>query len=135
MVRVVSGYRGADVKPRRNQPERALQKAVCEALDFAGVRYFHVPNERRSAIEAKRLSAEGVKKGVSDLFFPYALNGLPRMGVIELKSETGSLSREQRAWRDYFISIGYDWACLKTVESVVETLTFWRVPGASRIRL
>lgn len=132
-------WKGPDVsggrKPRRNQPERALQKAVCEALDLAGVRYFHCPSERKDAREAKMLSALGVKAGVPDLCFPYALNGLPRTAWIELKSETGSLTAAQKDWRDYLVSIGNEWACLRSVEAVVETLTFWRVPGASRIRL
>lgn len=123
------------VKDPRADPERQLQRQVCKALDLAGVVYFHCGNERAGRIERMMLAAEGVKAGVPDLGFPFALSGLPRMGWVELKSKAGSLTTEQRWWRDYLKSCGHEWACLKSVESVVETLTFWRVPGASRIRL
>ena len=123
------------LKERRADPERQLQRSVVTILDAAGVVFFHCGNERASRIERMMLSAEGVKPGVPDLGFPFASGGYGRMAWIELKAAKGSLSPAQREWRDYLKSIGHEWACLRSVEAVVETLVFWRVPKAERIRL
>lgn len=87
---------------------------------------FAVPNGTRTTPSiAKRMKAEGVLKGVSDIFLP-----LPRHGYhglfIEMKSMTGSATPEQRefieAMRDAgyaaFVCHGYD----KAKQTIIEYL-------------
>lgn len=66
------------------------------------VRIFAIPNGgKRSLSEACRLKVEGVSAGVPDLFIP-AWNLW-----IEMKSEKGRLSTEQKDWITYLASIGH----------------------------
>lgn len=68
---------------------------------------FHVPNGGlRSKSEAKRFKACGVKSGVPDLFLPVARNGSNGL-FIELKTEKGKVSKEQKFWIDELNKQGY----------------------------
>ena len=70
---------------------------------YAGVRIFAIPNGGyRSKSFAMKLKAEGVSKGVPDLF-------VPEMALwIEMKREKGGVvSAEQKDWMAYLDSIGY----------------------------
>ena len=70
---------------------------------YTGVRIFAIPNGGyRSKSLAMKLKAEGVAKGVPDLF-------VPEMALwIEMKREKGGVvSPEQRDWMDYLKNIGY----------------------------
>ena len=62
---------------------------------------FHIPNGgRRSAAEAGRFKAMGVKAGVPDLFLPVPKGGYSGL-FIELKRKNGgTLSDTQRDWLD-----------------------------------
>lgn len=74
-------------------------------------RTFAIPNGGgRSKREAGRLKAEGVRKGVSDIFVSIPLHeryagsaGL----YIEMKSMVGRVSPEQQAWIDDSRALGY----------------------------
>jgi hypothetical protein len=61
---------------------------------------FHCPNGgKRDAITGGQMRALGVKPGVPDLLMPIARhpwNGL----AIEMKSSTGTASKEQKEWMD-----------------------------------
>ncbi|MHB0967410.1 MAG: VRR-NUC domain-containing protein [Bellilinea sp.] len=59
---------------------------------------FAIPNggARHPAVAVK-LKAEGVKRGVPDIFLPLARGGYYGL-FIELKTETGRPTREQREW-------------------------------------
>lgn len=68
---------------------------------------FAVPNGTRTSISiARRMKAEGVRKGVADIFLP-----LPRGGshglFIEMKAAKGSASPEQRAFIEAMREAGY----------------------------
>jgi len=68
---------------------------------------FAIPNGTRTSMDiARRMKAEGVKKGVSDICLP-----LPRGGshglYIEMKSDTGSASPEQKAFITAMREAGY----------------------------
>lgn len=70
--------------------------------NYLPVRIFAIPNggARHPAVAAK-LKAEGVRKGVLDLF-------IPEWRVwIEMKTETGRMSKEQKDWKQYLESCGY----------------------------
>lgn len=71
---------------------------------YRGVRIFAIPNGgARRPSEAGRLKAEGVSKGVPDLFVPaWAL-------WVEMKrTKGGVVSDEQRDWMEYLRSLGYE---------------------------
>ena len=68
---------------------------------------FAIPNGTRTSMGiARRMKAEGVKKGISDICLP-----LPRGGscglFIEMKSGTGSASPEQKAFITAMREAGY----------------------------
>lgn len=49
--------------------EHKLQVNICKYLDLIKIPYFAIPNGgQRNIIVASKLKAEGVKKGVADLF-------------------------------------------------------------------
>ena len=64
---------------------------------FPGLKWmFHIPNGgKRSAAEAARFRAAGVKSGVSDIFVPKAEGGYHGL-FIELKAMDGRPSDKQR---------------------------------------
>lgn len=83
-------------------------------------RTFAIPNGGgRSKREAGRLKAEGVKAGVSDIFCSVARGGLHGL-YIEMKSPTGSPSREQTAWVNESIDEGYAGAVCRGADLAFE---------------
>lgn len=70
-------------------------------------RTFAIPNgSGRTKREGGRLKAEGVRRGVSDIFV--ALPCQPWAGLfIELKSSLGKVSSEQHEWCDESNKVGY----------------------------
>ena len=93
--------------------EHAEQAALFSWADFARGRYtelvlmFAIPNggHRHKAV-AVRMKAEGVKPGVPDICLPVPRG--PWHGLyIELKTEAGSVSREQRHWLALLSRQGY----------------------------
>lgn len=74
--------------------------------EYAG-RLFAIPNGGlRSKAVAVKLSLEGVRKGVPDLFLP--VPNIEYIGFfIELKKHSGKVSREQKDWVEYLSSVGY----------------------------
>ena len=68
---------------------------------------FAVPNGGlRDLGTAIKMKAEGVKKGVPDLFLPLAKKGYHGL-FIELKTETGKASKEQKEWIEKLNANGY----------------------------
>ena len=83
----VIGPRQADIIS-----EKELLATVLELADAYGWMCFHIFETRRHA----RVSS----KGFPDLVLGRRINQEVDIIVAELKSESGSLSPEQRAWRD-----------------------------------
>lgn len=72
---------------------------------------FHIPNGGLRDIKtAKKLKAEGVKAGVPDIFLPVSKQGYHGL-FIELKSEVGVLSKEQKEMLKELNAQGY-YACV-----------------------
>lgn len=68
---------------------------------------FAIPNGTRTSIGiARRMKAEGVRKGVADIFVPVARGGFHGL-FIEMKSETGSATPEQREFVAAMRMAGY----------------------------
>lgn len=75
-------------------------------------RIFAIPNGgKRGKREAHKLVVEGVSAGVPDLFVPEDL-----LWVEMKRKKGGSLSKEQKDWRDYLLSIGHKWIVAKGFE-------------------
>lgn len=104
---------GVELSDVKFRDEHAEQAALFSWAGFAQGRYpelalmFAIPNggHRHKAV-AVRKKAEGVKPGVPDICLPVPRG--PWHGLyIELKTETGSVSREQRRWLAMLSRLGY----------------------------
>jgi hypothetical protein len=104
------------------RPEQALQRNVVKMLDTIlpqPSHFHHVPNGGgRSKIEAAILKGQGVKRGVPDLmiFAPGAVV------AIEMKSEGGRTSPDQKAVMEKLRQCGVHTAVCRSVDDVLETL-------------
>ena len=113
-----------------NQTEHEIQKAViryCRTIEKYDNRYsyiFAVPNGgKRDVRVAKKLKAEGVISGVSDLVIPLPV-GFYHGAFIEVKRIGGRATDNQKTFlrimaeRGYFCAITYGYE--ETVEAIVK---------------
>lgn len=85
----------------------------------------HVPNGgRRDKIEAKHLKQQGVKPGVPDLCLPVA-RGKYHGLYIEMKTETGRPTDEQKWWGEQLLEQGYMWEICHGWQSAVRVLEWY----------
>ena len=92
--------------PTRGPSEHSIQVQICEWLDFCRVLYMSIANgahlagdRRRKAIQMNKLKAEGLQVGIPDMMIITPPPTDPGSRVwVEAKTQTGSLSREQREW-------------------------------------
>lgn len=130
---VAHAQRARAPKPRRDEEHNeqvvffnrvmALAANAGAVYAVAARRTFAIPNGgARSKREAGRLKAEGVRAGVSDVFC-----ALPRGGwsglFIEMKSSTGTASKEQRQWLEESNSVGYLGVVCRGAD---EAFTVWK---------
>lgn len=67
----------------------------------------HSPNGgHRSKIAGAQMKALGTKPGFLDLILPVRSGNYPGL-VIEMKSDVGTLTKEQKEWRDHFEAQGW----------------------------
>ena len=96
---------------------------------YKGVRIFAIPNGGyRGKSQAMKLKAEGVSKGVPDLFCPELYLW------IEMKREKGGIvSPEQKEWLEYLASVGYKTMICRGLDDakaqVVEFTQAFSAPG------
>ena len=115
------------MRAARANPEAALQVRVKEYLSvvlppgiFWTASLTGVNLSMRAAVRAK---AMGIRRGAPDLCFLFP-DGITRW--IELKTRTGSLTPEQRAFRDLCTASGRDiHAVCRSLEEVDATLRGW----------
>ena len=104
-------------------------KGAYPKLKFA----FAIPNGgARDTITASKLKAEGVKKGVADVFIPISAHGMHGLWIefkrpgTETQSE-GKLSTEQKEFRDFVLSEKYGhfvaYSYSQAVDCVVQYLS------------
>lgn len=104
-------------------------------------RFYHVPNgffvrgADRSAVarEMAKLKQMGLSNGVMDL----VIVGPASLGMTlyaELKTETGSLSKEQREWGGFIESAGWPYAICRSPEALEDFLDQHGVPSRARLR-
>jgi len=91
--------------------EHAHQVTLLNWFDVTYPHYkgfvFAIPNGgfRYKSVAAK-LKAEGVRSGVPDLFLPVP-SGIYHGLFIELKTEKGKASENQKLWIERLLSLGY----------------------------
>ena len=82
----------------------------------------HIPNGgTRDSVEAKHLKQQGVKRGVPDLCLPVsrgAYHGL----YIEMKTESGRATADQKWWGEQLTRQGYCWFVCHGWENAVQTI-------------
>lgn len=81
---------------------------------YASIKYpeldlmYHIPNGgTRNKIEAAHLKAQGVKKGVPDLFLPVAKQGYHGLYIEMKRQKNGVLSADQKTWINNLKQQGY----------------------------
>lgn len=84
---------------------------------------FCIPNGGyRSRIEAKIMSGEGVRAGVSDLFLALPSNGCHGL-FIEMKSQTGRVSHHQKEFLARQAKAGYQCEVCNSLENFIKIVT------------
>jgi hypothetical protein len=103
--------------------EHQLQASLCEYLAHAlrpDCYVYAVPNGGARHIRvAVKLKAEGVRRGVPDL---HIMMPGARLVYLEMKIKGGSLSPDQKAFRDLARSLGFEWGMAKTLDEAIEFL-------------
>lgn len=118
----------------RLDEEHEEQKCLMEWAESQKQKYpplralFAVPNGgHRHITIAKRMKAEGVKRGVPDLVLPFPFNGYMGMFLEMKKRVGGEVSKEQKEWREMLTGYGYcvvvaaGWEVAK--DAIIEYLT------------
>ena len=86
---------------------------------------YHVANERQCDPRmGKKLRLMGVRRGVPDLCLPVA-RGVYHGLYIEMKAESGSLTEEQKWWRDQLIKQKFFWSLCRGWESAAQILEWY----------
>ena len=80
--------------------------------------------QRRDAIEGRHLKQQGVKRGVPDLCLPVA-RGTYHALYIELKTDTGRATAEQKWWGERLNGQGNMWQVCHGWEAAVTALEWY----------
>ena len=92
----------------------------------------HIPNGgTRDAVEGRHLKQAGVKAGVPDLCLP-AAKGKYHGLYLEMKTETGRPTAEQKWWGEQLVRQGYMWEVCYGWQSAVRALEWYlSLPAAT----
>lgn len=86
---------------------------------------FHIPNGgSRDPVEAAHLKAQGVRKGIPDLYLSVARRGYHGL-FAEMKTPKGRLSPEQKWWGERLTAQGYLWRVCYGWEEAVKMLEWY----------
>jgi len=120
----------------RNEREHNEQVMVISWCDLNKEKYpclgriYAIPNMGKHHVSFRvKQAREGLKKGMLDLCLPFpkrAEENLQLYSVcglyIEMKIRPNGLSPEQKEWKEYFISVGYEvvvaWSADQAIESI-----------------
>ena len=112
--------------PYTNPPEETEQRVLAQWLDMHKINWFHPPNGgHRNVVVAKKLKAQGVKRGVPDVMIVDRPPANPKnVGVaIELKRRKGgSLTKEQKRWLRILSEKGWAVAVCRGADEAIKFL-------------
>ena len=105
-----------DAKPKRGDEEHQEQVSLMKWVEYqapscpALYLLFAIPNGGdRNVIVAKKLKAEGVRRGVPDLFLAFPVKPYSGLFIEMKKKKGGQTSKEQKKWIKGLREQGY-WA-------------------------
>jgi hypothetical protein len=105
--------------------EHQFQSALCDLLDVQAkpdLVWFAIPSGgHRHIAVAKKLKAEGVKRGIPDLAF---LLPQGKTAWLELKVKNGRLSPSQKAFRDRALNLGHQWGMAQDMTDALVFLSW-----------
>jgi hypothetical protein len=108
---------------KTNISEHQIQVALIDYLALAlrpELEARAVPNgEKRHIAVANRLKAEGVRRGTPDIFI--CLPG-GKIAWLEMKKQGGTLSPEQKAFREKATALGHPYGVAKSVSEAIDFL-------------
>lgn len=101
-----------------------IQWAHIAESEYPALKWlFAVPNGTRTSPRvAAKMKAEGVRKGVADLFLPAARNSYHGL-FVEMKTDKGRLSPEQKEFIDDMNTAGYLAVMCRGWEDAAEQIT------------
>jgi hypothetical protein len=115
------------MKPKRDNPEGRLQRAIVQHLMLAGVPgmiFFSVPNEsKRSIPVAMDLKAKGLRAGVSDLVI--LKDGAAY--CLEVKAKGEKQSEKQLLFEMDCGFAGVPYAVVDNIDAAICQLRTWQV--------
>ena len=119
------------VKRTRGHVDDDEQATVIQWARLMGQKHpalrwlFHIPNGgSRNPQEAARLKAQGVLPGVADLFLPVARRDFHGCWL-EMKTEEGRVSPEQKAFLADMTAAGYFAQVVRGSEEAIRTLQWY----------
>lgn len=116
------------MQPKRRKkpsdPEHRLQASMVKwfRLQYPSMKHnlFSVPNGgRRDAVTGAKLKEEGQLAGVSDLIFLKA-NRFYHGLLIEVKTDKGRQSDNQKEWEQKIINDGYKYIVVRSLDQFIE---------------
>lgn len=117
------------VRIKRREEENAIQASIIDLVKVAAIPdliCFHPANgEKRAINTARKLKDIGVLAGVTDLVFTHPLTG--RTHYMEVKTENGSLTKDQRKFRDKCKANNIPWALVRSRDQAQDVLTDWEM--------
>ena len=138
MALVMSGERSSGVavrRPKRRSPEFHLTKAVALFLRYAwpaDLPWSHFPaGEERDERTGAKLKIMGLQPGWPD-FVIVLPSG--RLGGLELKSEGGRQSSDQKAFQQALTAAGGRYAVCRSLADVEETADEWLARTGYQLR-
>ena len=107
------------------QNEHDLQVVLCRYLDLKKIPYFAIPNGgARNIIVATKLKAEGVKKGVADLFI--MVGNSKHYGLfIEVKVGKNKQQDSQIEFESLAIKQGYHYKVVYSLDELINILDIY----------
>lgn len=115
------------VKPKES--ERGIQRAIRQYLAQRGYMAHHVPNgaflaggAKDKARQMALLKGDGLCVGFPDLV---VMGSRGRVGFMEVKNKTGSLSQGQTQVRDWMKRDQHKYAVVRSIDDAKETLIEW----------
>lgn len=136
---MISG--GSPVKKQKCETKLQINIVYMLRLDFLeeDLIFYHVPNGGElTPAKLGKLKAMGMLNGMSDLVFMWQVgsghNGWMESGLIEIKTDTGTLSDDQRTIRRRVQAMNGKYAVARCYETVRDTLIAWGVPCQHKVK-